>query len=299
MSLDPRNLSILLHVARSGSFTAAAKALNMSQPAVSIAIAQLEDRVGTQVVMRDRKGATLTEAGALLLRRAQAIENILHSAEQEVAGHREQIDGPLKVGGTPGALVALAPPLIARLAVEDRGLAVQAVEARDEDLAPMLRMRAIDLALCTASREEPPSDIIEVPLQSEPFLLLAAPDNPMPDQGVSIAEAAIFPWILPLADGATRRQLEAVFLSAGVALPKTILRCDALATMKDTVRKAGFLTLLPASVVDTEIKAGLMRAVPLLDGPPPRRLAIWRMRGDDLSAPAARFIAGAQALSSP
>lgn len=297
MSLDPRYLAILLHVARSGSFTAAAKALNMSQPAVSIAIAQLEDRLGTKVVLRDRKGATLTEAGALLLRRAKAIENILHSAEQEVAGHRDQIDGPLKIGGTPGALVALTPPLIARLALEGRGLALQALEARDEDLAPMLRLRAIDLALCTASRQDPPSDIIEVPLQSEPFLLVAPPDNPMPDQGVSIAEAAAFPWVLPLADGATRRQLEAVFLSAGVPLPRTILRCDALATMKDTVRRAGFLTLLPASVVETEVKAGLMRAVPLRDGPPPRRLAIWRMRGDDLSAAAARFIALAQALS--
>ncbi|MCO6188440.1 LysR family transcriptional regulator [Rhizobium sp. L1K21] len=296
MSLDPRYLSILLQVSRSGSFTAAARELNMSQPAVSITIAQLEDRIGTPVVVRDRKGATLTDAGRLLLRRARAIENILRHAEQEIAGHREETDGPLMVGGTPGALLALLPPVLQRLRQEDRNFAMQALELKDEDIAASLRTRTIEVALCNASPLNLPSDIAQTTLQSEPFVLIAPLDCDLPEKDIEIADTVSYPWILPLAEGVTRRQLEAVFLSAGVPLPRTIMRCDALATMKTLVAEAGFMTILPASVVSREVNAGELRAITLRDGPPPRRLALWRMSDDELSPLAARFVSVARGL---
>lgn len=298
MPLDPRHLRVLLAVHAQGSFTAAADVLGMSQPAVSIAIAQLEDWAGLRVVHRNRKGASLTGAGLLLLRRARAVENLLARAKDEMVGHRDQIEGPLTVAGTPGALLGLLPPILDRLTRSDTAVQVQALEVRDEDILPMLRGRDVDLALCTASRDQPPSDVAQTILASEPFVLLAAADAGLPEAGLTVAEAAACKWILPLAEGATRRQLEAVFLSSGVPIPRTIVRCDALATMKELVRTAGFVALLPASVAVSEVEAGLIRAVPLLGGPPSRQLAVWRLAAEEPMPLASRFIEAARAEAS-
>ena len=293
MALDPRHLRVLLAVQTQGSFTAAADHLNMSQPSVSIAIAQLEDWAGTKVALRDRKGASLTPAGQLLLRRARAIENILSDARQELAGHRDHVEGPLTVAGTPGALLALLPRILGPLRADGSLFQIRAQEVRDEDILPLLRDRTADIALCTAGREAPPADIEETVVAAEPFLLLASPDLDLPADGLTIADAVRLPWVLPLADGATRKQLEAVFLSSGVALPRCTVRCDALATMKEMVRTAGFVALLPASVAATEMEAGLIRSVPLKGAPPPRRLAVWRLADDSPMPLAEKFIAAA------
>ena len=153
MAIDPRSLRILLAVHRAGSFTGAAQDLAMSQPSVSVAIRQLEDRTGIEIVRRDRKGAELTDAGLLLVGRAAAIENILTQAEREAAGRRERSLGPLRIAGTPGALLALLPPCAAALRAREPRFVIEAAEAKDEDLIPMLRAHSIDLALCTATAE--------------------------------------------------------------------------------------------------------------------------------------------------
>ncbi|WP_460274287.1 LysR family transcriptional regulator [Celeribacter sp. ULVN23_4] len=294
LALDPRHLRVLLAVDRCGSFTSAAETLGMSQPAVSMAIAQLEDWAGLQVVSRDRKGAVLTDAGRHLVRRAKAMENLLEQARAELDGCRNDQEGPLRVAGTPGALLALLPRILGVIRESRKPFQVQSLEALDEHILPKLRDREVDLALCTGGRQAPPGDIIEEILVSEPFLLLAPPQLDLPTSGMTVAEAAAHPWVLPLEAGATRKQLEAVFLSSGVSLPQTIVRCDALATMKELVRHAGFLSLLPASVAATELDAGLICSVPLLDGPPPRQLAVWRLASDDPSPLTTAFIEAAR-----
>ncbi|WP_160893693.1 LysR family transcriptional regulator [Pseudooceanicola albus] len=297
MPIDPRHLRILLAVSRSGSFTAAAEELNMSQPAVSIAIAQLEDRVGLPLVIRDRKGAVPTPAGEVLLRRARTIETVLERAAQEVALHHHRIEGPLLIGGTPGALMSLVPPVMARLGAEGLHLPVSLREVRDEDLAGLLRGRRIDLALCTAARQTLPAGFEEHVVKTEPFLLVGRAGLGLPKRGLTVAEAAAYPWILPLAEGATRRHLEAVFLSADVPVPRNAMRCDSLATMKELLRLGDYITLLPASVFAAELQAGQLESVPLSGAPPARRLAAWRMQEDDLSPASALFLETARALA--
>lgn len=294
MAIDPRSLRILLAVHRAGSFTAAAQELAMSQPSISVAIRQLEDRTGVEMVRRDRKGAELTEAGLLLVNRAAAIENILMQAEREVAGRREHSLGPLRIAGTPGALLALLPQVTATLQAREPRFVIEAAEVKDEELISLLRGRSIDLALCTATNETTAADIERTVLRSEPFCLVCREDFLPGVAEMTIGEAARFAWVMPLAQGATRRQLEAVFLSAGVALPQTVVRCDALATMKDIVQAADFLMLLPAAVVRPELARGIFREIRLSNAPPPRSLGLMRLAGEEPSPAMRAFLAAAE-----
>lgn len=296
MPIDPRLLRILLAVAREGSLSAAAVRLNMTQPSISVAIAQLEDRIGQPAVVRDRRGARLTLAGEALARHARSIENVLSNAEADLKRQAEGIDGPLVVGGTTGALLAIAPRVTALLQAEGRTLDLSLLEAKDEELVDLLRGRAVDLVLSPSPPRAVPHDVEEILLLREPFLLIAALGTDLPDAGLTVRQAARYPWILPLAEGATRRQVEAMFLSADVPLPRNAVRCDLLATMKEMVRHTGSLCLLPASVVDAELGAGLFRSVLLLGGPPPRRLVAQRLRNEAPTPLATRFLALAQTL---
>ena len=85
--LDVTRLRVLAAVARHGSVTAAAKALNYAQPSVSHHLARLEAETGTQLVERAGRGVRLTDAGRLLAGRAEEILGRLDAAEHELAAH--------------------------------------------------------------------------------------------------------------------------------------------------------------------------------------------------------------------
>ncbi|SLN60194.1 HTH-type transcriptional regulator CysL [Aquimixticola soesokkakensis] len=292
MSIDPRHLRILLAVVRQGSFSAAAAVLNMTQPSVSMAIAQLEDRLGKQVVIRDRKGALLTPEGHILIRHASAMENILDHAMAELAAKDQQIAGPMVIGGTTGAFLALVPPVIAVLQDELDALDVTLVHLADEMIGEALRRREIDIALCSARLDALAPGLEEIPLTREPFVLVSGAGK-LPPEGLNIAQAALRPWVFPRVSGETKRQLEAVFISAGVPVPANVIRCDMLATQKEILRQGNALALLPRSAVATELAAGILSSAPLMGAPPPRKLVCLKLRDSPLSPLAERFVTAA------
>src|SRR3569623_1007082 len=103
MQIDPRALRTFLAVCREGSISGAARHLNIAQPSVSEAMAQLERSVRATLFERSRTGIQLTRAGLAMRRRAEALESLLHSASREIELLDKEVAGPLPVGGTPGA----------------------------------------------------------------------------------------------------------------------------------------------------------------------------------------------------
>lgn len=292
MTLDPRHLRILLAVVRSGSFSAAAEALGMSQPSVSVTIAQLEDKLGHAVLTRGRKGGQLTDEGRILLRHAEAMEAVLAEAAREISARAQGIAGPVVIGGTPGALMAIAPAALARLQARVGPVDVSLIEMADDALTEALRRRSIAMALCPARMGALEPDLEEIPLISEPFVLVSGPGS-LPPGGLGIPDAATRSWVFPLQPGETRRQLEAVFIGAGVPAPRDVIRCDNLSVQKEILRHGGAIALLPRSVVAPELERGTLMSAPLHGGPPPRRLVALKLRSVALSPVAGQFLSQA------
>ena len=194
LAIDTRHLQILLDVARTGSFSAAAKLRNVSQPAVSVAVAQLERQFGAPLMERNRRGVTLTPAGVILVRRAEAIEQHLLAAEAEVRLSGADVDGPLVIGGTPGALASLVPGAVRLLSRSGRALSLRIVEAGDPSLNEMLRTVRIDFALTTVGVEPPPPDLEELEIERDNFLVAVAPNHPFKGAEVNLAELVDEPW---------------------------------------------------------------------------------------------------------
>src|SRR6516225_333318 len=145
--LDVTRLRVLAAVARHGSVTAAAKALNYAQPSVSHHLARLEAETGARLVERSGRGVRLTDAGRLLAGRAEEILGRLDAAEHELAAHVGQREERIRVAGFPSALATVVPAAAARLRADRPGAELLLAEAEPQGAVRMLRAGRVDVAL--------------------------------------------------------------------------------------------------------------------------------------------------------
>jgi DNA-binding transcriptional LysR family regulator len=145
--LDVTRLRVLAAVARHGSVTAAAKALNYAQPSVSHHLARLEAETGTRLVERSGRGIRLTDAGRLLAGRAEEILGRLDAAEHELAAHIGQREERIRVAGFPSALATVVPAAASRLRADHPGAELLLAEAEPQGAVRMLRAGRVDVAL--------------------------------------------------------------------------------------------------------------------------------------------------------
>jgi len=288
--IDPRALVTFGMVCKAGSISAAARALNISQPSVSATIAQLEHRIGARLFERSRAGTVLTAEGRALQRRAQALESLLDGAVKDLDAVKHGIVGPLRVGGTPGALVSLLPPAVEKLEHSFGAFALNVVERPDRDLTEMLRKGEIELAFVTTEIETPPPGIREVTLSRDPFALIVGRRHKALPNNVSLRRVAHLPWVLPEAQGAFRRQVSALFVAAEVAEPLDAVRCDSLLATKAIVRMTSRVTILPRQVAAAELSVGVLRAVTIDEARFERSIGVRMLEGAPLSPLAAGLL---------
>ncbi|RVU04081.1 LysR family transcriptional regulator [Novosphingobium umbonatum] len=289
--IDPRALRTFHEVCRAGSISGAARALNISQPSVSSAIAMLEGRLGATLFERTRTGIVLTPAGEALRLRAQMLDHLLRDAEAEVAAAQEGAGGPLRIGGTPGALVSLLPLAIARMEESVPRMTLHVLERADRELTGMLREGDIELAFVTTAMEEPDPDIAEKTFARDPFALMVSAENKAMAGSISLRQADSLRWVLPEAQGAFRRQVDALFAAAGVAAPRDVIRCDSLLTTKAIVRDTGRVTILPMRVAASELSMGVLRAVRIAEAGFERSVGVRWLKGREPSALARQLLA--------
>jgi DNA-binding transcriptional LysR family regulator len=145
--LDATRLRVLVAIARYGSVTAAAQALNYAQPSISHHMARLESETGAKLMERVGRGIRLTEAGRLLAERAEEIVGRLDAAEAELAAHVGLRQEKIRLAAFGSALGTLAADAGAALRADRAGAQFSLVQAEPADAVRMLRVGAVDVAL--------------------------------------------------------------------------------------------------------------------------------------------------------
>ena len=161
--LDVTRLRVLVAVARHGSVTAAARALNYAQPSVSHHLSRLEAETGALLTQRSCRGVRLTDAGRLLAERAEEILGPPDAAENELAAHVGLRAGRIRLAAFPSALSTIVPAAATRLEAENPGLDLSLAEAEPPEALHMLRAGYVDVALVFRHYQDgaaagPPSD---------------------------------------------------------------------------------------------------------------------------------------------
>lgn len=288
--LDPRALIVFEQVCLSGSISGAARELGVSQPSVSQTIASLEERLGAGLMKRQASGISLTPEGEALRVKAAALSNLLHDARAVVEHAAHGVSGPIRIGGTPGALVSLVPRAIRLLDKMREAFEMSVIEASEQVLSDMLQRREIELALVTTGIADPGDAYREWTVAQDPFSLIVGRSHDALPAMIAIGEVSDLPWVLPREGGGFRRQISSLFVGAQVREPSNVIRCDSLLTTKSIVRTSDRITILPRGVVEAELSVGVLRAIEIRDVTFQRRIGIRALKGIELTPLATRFI---------
>ncbi|WP_433227749.1 LysR substrate-binding domain-containing protein [Actinomadura formosensis] len=164
-------LRAFLALAENLHFRDAAAALRMSQPALSGAVAALEETLDTRLVERTTRKVLLTPAGERVARRAEVVLAELERLVDEVKAVRGPLVGPLRVGVIPTVAPYLLPIVLPRLAKEFPELELSVHEEQTEHLVTELLAGRLDVVLLALP--VPAAGVTEIPLYDEDFVLVA------------------------------------------------------------------------------------------------------------------------------
>jgi DNA-binding transcriptional LysR family regulator len=194
--LDATRLRVLVAIARHGSVTAAAQALNYAQPSISHHMARLESETGAKLMERAGRGIRLTEAGQLLAERAEEILGRLDAAEAELAAHvglRQQKIRLAAFGSALGTLAAAAGSALRseRAGAERAGADISLTQAEPAEALRLLRVGEVDVAVVfryVHRADAPGGPAPGGPVPAGPLPASPVPASPVPGPAASDAD---------------------------------------------------------------------------------------------------------------
>jgi DNA-binding transcriptional LysR family regulator len=244
LNLD--QLRALATVIELGSFSAAARRLNLTQPAVSLQVRELEDRLGVRLIERVGRTARATAAGRDLLSHA---EDLLAAADRAVAAmriHREGHVGRVHVAAGPTALRYLLPPVVQQLRATHPDIELVMTTGTTNEIIELLLANTIDLGLTALPVDEDKFAVLPV-RTDEMLAIFPATEADIPD-AVTPQEVARRPLILEHQRG-TQVRLSRAWLQAGGFDAKPVLQFNSIAAIKDAVTAGLGMAIVPGPAV--------------------------------------------------
>ena len=289
--VDPKRLIELLRIADRGSFTRAAAALGVSQPALSNSMAVLERMLGVRVFERTRNGAALTEFGQLLAGHAAAIDSVLSRAASELEAKKLGLEGSLVVGASPIACIDIVPGAVARLKRETPNIVVSVEERADDGLIAGLRSGEIDLVVNSAGLLADGPDIVSETLARDVFIVAMRAGHPLcAKKSLLIADLRDAQWVMPSPDTTVSRQIELLFAAENEPWPSRAITSNSLIALKSIIMQSDCVMILSEKLVQLEVKARRIVCVPLRKQHFTREICLRRRRAPP-SPLVERFIA--------
>ena len=245
--IDPRRVLTFREVARLGSFSRAAEALSLTQPAVSQQVAALERQAGARLLERGPGGLSLTPAGELLLAHADVVADRLELASGQLAEQAAHAARELRVGAFPSALATRVPRALERLSRERPEVKADVTEGTSEELVDGVRSGALHVAVCfqdagVPRREHEGTERID--LGEEPFVALLPLGHPLAGTGpIRLSDLAGETWVAPSREGIIARACAA----AGFTAPIRYVSRDPLAN-RGLVAAGLAVTISPAEL---------------------------------------------------
>jgi DNA-binding transcriptional LysR family regulator len=274
LNLD--QLRAFVEVVGRGSFTAAAKELNLTQPAVTHQVRELEQRFKVTLLERLGKRAYLTEAGEKLLEHAR---HLLDEDSRTSVAMRRFDDGWLgrvRVGTSMTVLMYLLPPILRKLKTDHPRLEINLKAGLTAATLQMLKTNALDLGLCALPIEDPAFET--VPLFKDELVAILPSDLGHVPKKVTPAFLSRCPLILGNEESALRRTVSNWLALAGPP-PKPVMEFDNVEGIKSLVEVGLGASIVPSLCLGAGHVATANTLVLPLNPRVSRQVGLVQMRG--------------------
>jgi DNA-binding transcriptional LysR family regulator len=225
-----------------GSLRMAARRIGISQPAISKALAALEQDLGAELFVRSSRGVRLTEAGRLFGVRASVVESELARVRDDLTALRGGTDGAVAFGVGPAA-IALVPSAVARFRAERPQALIHVREGTRTGLLPQVREGILDFTIAEGDAREPGGGLVFKPVWQPELVIVARRGHPLA-RAESLAQLAAASWVLVRQRG-TGGLLEDAFAAAGLGLPGMRVHCESHAAAMALSVASDLLSVMP------------------------------------------------------
>ena len=270
--IELRDLQILTALARHQHFAKAAQDCGMSQPAFSMRIRNLEEKLGLSIVRRANRFQGLTEEGQMIVRRGRSILDDAKALEQEIAASRGEVTGTLVLGVVPTA-TTYAARLVNQVRRDYPRILSRIVVATSLAIQQRLYEGTIDAGITYS--DSLGQDLVSIrPLYEETYVLLA-PEDMVAGQGDSIswADASTLPLSLLDPQMQNRRILDRIFDDLGLK-PEIVSESNGFMSSIVMTREGLVATILPRALVDALGDLGGTRVLTLIEPEQARPICI-------------------------
>lgn len=252
--MDRVTLETFLAVAETGSFSRAAALQNLTQPAISKRIAQLEDSLGQRLFDRVGRRSLLTEAGRLLQPRARQILDEMRRAREALADLSGALGGLLRLGVSHHVGLHRLPPVLRQYARCYPAVELDMTFLDSEQGYEAVRSGTVDIAVVTlAPAARPP--LSAVPVWRDPLCFCVAKDHPLADAGpVALATLSRTPALLPGPGTYTGQLVNRLFESQALSV-RARFATNYLETIRMMVSIGLGWSVLPRSMLDAGLVA--------------------------------------------
>ncbi|PPV04882.1 galactose-binding protein regulator [Xanthomonas bromi] len=262
--LKTRQLLLLIAIDEHGNIHRAADVLNMSQPAASKLLKDLEDMMDVQLFERLPRGMRATWYGESMIRHARIALASLGEAGAEIEALKAGHSGNIGIGAIAGAAMTLLPPTLARITRQHPGLRVSLLVESSDVLLERLLQNKLDFMVGRLFAGHDTRNLHYTALAQEDVCAIVRPRHPILDMHQpSLQELAKACWIVPPEGSVLRHRFELMFRSAGLEPPQQVIGTTALMFITKMLQESDNLAVVPVDVARHYAAHGMVSIVPM------------------------------------
>lgn len=255
--MSDRRLEVFYTVARLLSFTKAAEELDMTQPAVTFQIRQIEEQYKARLFDRTHNRIVLTDAGRRAFQYAERIFELYAEMENSLQNVVGNVTGTLRIAAGAAAAQYLVIPLISEFQKKHPTVHVQLAVRSASRVVAMVENSDVDIGVIedVASSKHLKSELF----LNEAWQIIVSPTNPILKEGTINAEKLKAQRWIMMEEGASNREIVASYLSTlglDVQDLKVAMEISSLEAIKGSIEAGNLLAVLPSSALEKELRLG-------------------------------------------
>ncbi|HCR9687775.1 MULTISPECIES: LysR substrate-binding domain-containing protein [Salmonella] len=258
-----RHLHTFVAVAQQGTLGRAAETLNLSQPALSKTLNELEQLTGTRLFERGRLGAQLTVPGEQFLTHAVKVLDALNTAGQALNRKEDASADVVRVGALPTAALGILPAAIGRFHQQQKSTSLQVATMNNTMLLAGLKSGEIDLGIGRMSDPELMGGLNYELLFLESLKLVVRPGHPLLQETITLSRVMEWPVVVSPKGTVPRQSAEALLQSQGCKMPAGCIETLSASLSRQLTVDYDYVWFVPSGAVKEDLRQATLVSLPV------------------------------------
>lgn len=258
-----RHLHTFVAVAQQGTLGRAAETLNLSQPALSKTLNELEQLTGTRLFDRGRLGAQLTLVGEQFLTHAVKVLDALNTAGQALNRKDDHPGDVVRVGALPTAALGILPAAIGQFHKQQKNTTLQVATMSNTMLLAGLKSGELDLGIGRMSDPELMGGLNYELLFLESLKLVVRPNHPLLHDTVTLSRVMEWPVVVSPKGTAPRHNAEVMLQMQGCKLPSGCIETLSASLSRQLTVDYDYVWFVPSGAVKEDLRQGSLTSLPV------------------------------------